>query len=151
MSCINVMILRLSWLKKAERPELFPCFFQVDLAPPILKFLRRPEGVQVVPVSWMTEVDTIVCTVHLWFLSTLLFMITAMHLRATLDARRNYEHASDIPVYVIKDVVALSALALVTAICIFCMQCVRVIWPRVYRGECHSTIYKIVANEWGCW
>ena len=41
-----MMVLRLFWLGviEAKRPELSPRFFQVDLAPPILRFLRRPEG-----------------------------------------------------------------------------------------------------------
>jgi len=40
------MILRLFWLGviDANRPELSPLFFQVDLAPPILKFMRLSEG-----------------------------------------------------------------------------------------------------------
>ena len=40
------MVLRLFWLGviEAKRPELSPRFFQVDLAPPILRFLCRPEG-----------------------------------------------------------------------------------------------------------
>jgi len=39
-------MLRLFWLGviEAKRPELSPRFFQVDLAPPILRFLCRPEG-----------------------------------------------------------------------------------------------------------
>ena len=44
MSRIDVMVLRLFWLGVIEtkRPELFPRFLQVDLAPSILIFLRRP-------------------------------------------------------------------------------------------------------------
>jgi hypothetical protein len=46
VSCIDVMMLRLFWLGviEAKRPELSPRFFQVDLAPSILRFLRRAEG-----------------------------------------------------------------------------------------------------------
>ena len=87
-------------------------------------------------------------TVHLWFLSASPLLLNAMDLRAMLDARRNHEHAGDIPAYVIKDGLAMSVLAFSTAICIFCVQCVRVIWPRVFRGEGHSAISKTVANEW---
>jgi hypothetical protein len=68
-----------------------------------------------------------------------------MHMRAMLDARRNHEHVSNIPTYVIKDGLAVSVLAFSTAICIFCLQCVRVIWP---GGERPSAISKIVENEW---
>ena len=65
-----------------------------------------------------------------------------------LDAKRNYKHASNIPAYVINDGLTLSVLAFNTAICIFCLQCVRVIWPGVFRGERHNAIAKIVTNEW---
>jgi hypothetical protein len=46
VSCVDVRMLRLFWLGviEAKRPELCPLFFQVDLAPSILRFLRRPEG-----------------------------------------------------------------------------------------------------------
>ena len=46
VSCIDVMMLRLFWLGviEAKRPELSPGFFEVDLAPPILRFLCRGEG-----------------------------------------------------------------------------------------------------------
>ena len=46
VSRIDVMMSSLFWLGVIEtkRPELFPRFFQVDLDPSILIFLRRPEG-----------------------------------------------------------------------------------------------------------
>ena len=46
MSGIDVMLLRLFWLGviEAKRPEISPVFFEVDLAPPILRFLCRGEG-----------------------------------------------------------------------------------------------------------
>jgi hypothetical protein len=101
----------------------------------------------VVPVSWMKGVDIIVCTVHLWLLSALPLLLNTTHLRAMLNARRNHEHANNLPAYVIKDGLALSVLASSTAIWMFCLQCVRVIWPGIFRGERHSAISKIVANE----
>jgi len=96
----------------------------------------------------MKGADLIVCTVHLWFLSPLPLLQLTTHLRAMLDARRNSVHANDIPAYVIKDGLTLSVLAFSTAVCMFCLQCVRVMWPRGFRGECHSTISIIIANEW---
>ena len=102
----------------------------------------------VVPVSWMMRADIIVCIVYLWFLSALPLLLSTTHLRATLDARRNHKHTSNIPAYVIKDGLTLSVLAFSIAICIFCLQCVRVIWPRVFRGERHGAISKIIAIEW---
>ena len=65
-----------------------------------------------------------------------------------LDARRNHEHASNIPASDIRDGVSLSWLAFGTYIYMFCMQGMRVIRPRVFGGERHSAISKIVANEW---
>src|SRR6266566_6920002 len=93
----------------------------------------------------MEGTDIIVCTVDLWFLSALPLLSSSKHLWAMLDAWRNHEHASNIPAYFIKDRLFVSALAFSTAVCISCLQCVRVIWP---RGEHHSVISKIVANEW---
>ena len=56
------------------------------------------------------------CVVHLWFLSALPLLLSTTHLRAMLDVRRNHEHTSDIPAYVVKDGLALSVLAFSTAI-----------------------------------
>ena len=100
-----------------------------------------------VPVSWIEGADIIVCAVYLWFLSALPLFLNTMDLRAMLDARQNHEHASNIPAYVTKDGLALSVLAFSTAVCIFCLQCVRVIWPGGFRGEPYSVISKMVANE----
>jgi hypothetical protein len=105
----------------------------------------------VVAVSWMKGADIIVCTVYLWFLSVLPLLPNTMDLRAMLDARRNHEHHpynTHFLAYVKEDGLTLSVLAFSTSMCMFCLQCVRVIWPRAFRGECHSAISKIVANEW---
>ena len=102
----------------------------------------------VVPLSWVMRADIIVCIVYLWFLSALPLLLSTTHLRAMLDARRNHKHTSNIPAYVIKDGLTLSVLASSTAICMFCLQCVRVIWPRVFRGERHGAISKFIAIEW---
>ena len=138
------MVLRLFWLGVIEtrRPELSPRFFQVDLAPPILRFLCRLEGACCASEldEGMKGADIVVCTVLLWFLSVPPLLLNTMDLRTMLDARRNHERASNTPAYVIKDGLTISVLAFITAICIFCVQCVRVIWPRVFRGERHSAI-----------
>jgi hypothetical protein len=44
---VELMLARSFWLGVIEtsRPELSPRFFEVDLAPRILKFLRRHDGV----------------------------------------------------------------------------------------------------------
>ena len=109
-----------------------------------------------VPVSWMKGADIIVCTVYLWFLSAYPLSRNMRQLRAVLD-RRLTVHACDCcydvddsPAFVIEDALALSVLAFSAAICVFCMQCVRIIWPRAFRGERHSAISKIVAMNGGC-
>lgn len=50
---VKLMVLRLFWLRviEAMSPELCPCFFQVDLAPAILRFLRRDRIPPLLPVS----------------------------------------------------------------------------------------------------
>ena len=74
-----------------------------------------------------------------------------MNLRAMLDARRNDEDsdANNYPVYFFfNDGLAAPVLAFSTSICMFCVQCMRVIWPRVFTGERHSAMSWIVSNEW---
>lgn len=96
-----------------------------------------------VPVSWTKGVDIIVCTVCLWFLSALPLLANTMNLRAMLDARRNDEDsdANNYPVYFFfNDGLAAPVLAFSTSICMFCVQCMRVIWPRVFTGERHSAM-----------
>jgi hypothetical protein len=43
---VELMLVRSLWLAviEAKRPELCPAFFEVDLAPCILQFLRRGDG-----------------------------------------------------------------------------------------------------------
>jgi hypothetical protein len=136
----DVEILRLFWLSviEARRPELSPLFFQADLAPPIMRFLSRSEGGCY--GEQMKGADYIVCPVHLWVLSGLPLLSSATQLRAMLNARRDNEHASGIPPHVIKDGLVLAVLAFSIAVCIFCMQCVKAVWPTGFRGECNNVI-----------
>ena len=94
----------------------------------------------------MKGADYIVCSVHLWFLSVLPLLSSATQLRAMLDARRDNEHASGIPPHVVKDGLILAVFAFSTAVCVFSMQCVKAVWPRGFRGECHNVISFIAAN-----
>ena len=136
------MALRLFWLGviEAKRPESCPLFFQVDLAPPILRFLGRPEG------GWWSErmkgTDRIVYPVHLVFVSVLPVLSETTQLRAVLDAGRD-QHAFS------KDGLAglaLAVLAFSTTVCIFCLQCIRVVWQKRFEGERHSIISIVVPN-----
>lgn len=135
---IDIMALRLFWLGvvEATRPESCPLFFQVDLAHPILRFTCRPEGGCY--SGWMKRADLIVCPVHLWFLSVLPLLSDTTQLRAMLDTRD--EHG------ISKDGLALAVLAFSTTVCIFCLQCVRVVWPNGFEGESHSMISIVLSN-----
>ena len=133
------MTLSFFWLGviEATRPGSCPLFFQVDLAPPILRFLGRPEGGCC--SESMKGTDHLVYPVHLWFLSVLPVLSDTTQLRAMLDAGRD-QHA------ISKDGLALAVLAFSTTICIFCLQCLRVVWPKGFEGERHSMISIIVPN-----
>ena len=62
-----------------------------------------------------------------------------------LDARRGDGPASEIPADLIKDGLTLAVLAFSVALTIFCLQCLRVVWPRGFRGE-HNTILMVMAK-----
>lgn len=139
-------MLRLFWLGviEATRPGLCPLFFQVDLAPPILRFLGRPEGGCY--SEWAKGVDRMVCPVHLWFLSVLPLVSDTTQLRAMLDAGPDDEHTSGIPRQGTKNGLTLAVLAFSTTVCIFCLQCMTVVWPSGFEGEHHSMICIVVVN-----
>ncbi|KAI0273971.1 hypothetical protein BGY98DRAFT_997356 [Russula aff. rugulosa BPL654] len=98
--------LTLFWLGVIEtkRPELFPRFLQVDLAPSILIFLRRPGSVSLVSISFTT-------------ISKYFFF---------------------------NDGLAAPVLAFSTSICMFCVQCMRVIWPRVFTDPMRHNLMSII-------
>jgi hypothetical protein len=52
-----------------------------------------------------------------------------------LNARRNNEPANGIPAHLIKDALTLAVLMFSQAVIIFCMQCLRLVWPRGFSGE----------------
>jgi hypothetical protein len=83
----------------------------------------------------MRSADCIVRTVQLWFLSVLPLLSGTNQVRAMLDVRRDNEAANGIPAHLIKDGLTLAVSALSVAACIFCLQCLRVVWPRNFRGE----------------
>jgi hypothetical protein len=85
-----------------------------------------------------------VCTAQLWFLSVPPLLLNTKQLRAMLDARRDDELASGIPAYQIQDELTLAVLAFSVSICIFGLQCLRIVWPRGFKGECHSMILIII-------
>jgi hypothetical protein len=72
-------------------------------------------------VSLIKGADIIVCTVYYFFLLAVLLLLGVTLQQVLLDFS--------------------------VATCVFCLQCMRAIWPRVFRGRCHNAISKIVANE----
>jgi hypothetical protein len=74
---VELMLCRSLWLAaiEAKRPELYPRFFQIDLAPFILNFLRRHDGGCCGEL--MKGADYLLCTVHLWFASVLPLLLVA--------------------------------------------------------------------------
>jgi len=76
-----------------------------------------------------------VCTAQLWFLSVPPLLLSTNQLRAMLDARRDDELASGVPAYQIQDGLTLAVLAFSVSICTLCLQCLRIVWPRGFKGE----------------
>ena len=64
------MVARLFWLGESG-PDLFPGFFQVDLAPYILNFLRSDESKHLRVYGSLRSADCILCTALLLFASAL--------------------------------------------------------------------------------
>ena len=73
----ELMSVRSLWLGviESKRPELWPGFFEVDLAPCILKFLRRDDGGCCGKL--MKGTDCTPCTVLFWFTSVLPLLLVA--------------------------------------------------------------------------
>ena len=141
------MMLRLFWLSviEARRPDLWPFFFETDLAPPIMRFLSRPEGGCY--HEWMKGPDCIVHTAQLWFLSFLPVISSTTQLWDVLYFRRDDEY-SWVPKYLVKDELVLAILALISALSVFCVQCVRVALPGGSQGELDNVMSITVANVW---
>jgi hypothetical protein len=57
-----------------------------------------------------------------------------------LDARRDGEPVSGLPAHLIKDGLTLAVLALSGALFNFCLGCLRVVWPRGFKGESRHDI-----------
>ncbi|KAI9511884.1 hypothetical protein F5148DRAFT_1167117 [Russula earlei] len=122
-----ILALVLYWLGviEAERPESSPLFFQTDLAPPILNFLSRPEA-------------------QLWFLSIIPLLLSLTQLRAMLDPGRYDQNG--IPAHLLKDGLTLAVLAFSVAIFNFCLQILRVVWPRGFKGTVHHFLLFAISN-----
>jgi len=127
---LMVAILRFFWLGEigANRPELFPLFFQTDFGPPILKFLRRRE-------------------VILWFLSVLPLVLTTKQVQAVLDVRRDDGQASGTPADLIKDRSTVAVTAFGINILLFCSQFLHIVSPRRFEAVC----ILLFIISWAIW
>ncbi|KAF8473092.1 hypothetical protein DFH94DRAFT_765973 [Russula ochroleuca] len=116
---------------KAERPELCPLFFKVDLVPCILKFLRRYD-------------------VLLWFSSVLplLVAVEGMFFVDDSDTKRLVaKHAtSGIVAQFSKNASTHLALGISLAVYLFCIHSLRVLRPGVFEGMVlsHATIFSFM-------
>jgi hypothetical protein len=79
--------------------------------------------------------DGVGCTVQLWFFSVLPLLLGRNQVRVVLDARRDNEPPNGISAHLIKDALTLAVLVFSQAVIIFCLQCLRVVWPRGFTGE----------------
>jgi hypothetical protein len=134
---VKLMVVRSLWLGVIEnkRPDLCPWFFEVDLAPPILRFLGRYSYMRGC-CGELTDlnVDRRFCTVHIWFAS-----IPPVLLSVTMVADggrlRKYEPAQ-------KDknrfVEILGGFLVFMTISLFFLCGLRVFWKRGYDRESTS-------------
>jgi len=115
----------LFWLGEigANRPKLFPLFFRTDLAPPILKFLRRRE-------------------VMGWFISALPLLSTMKQVQAVLDVRLDDRQAGGIPAHLIKDRFTVVVTAFSIAVSLFCSQFLSIVWQRWLPAH-HGLLWTI--------
>jgi hypothetical protein len=149
---------------ETSRPELCPRFFEVDLAPWILKFLRRHDGG--FRGGLMKDADSTLYTVHLWFGSVLPLLLAAQVMSAAKYATttkmtqfygdgtlvihpdlkgedrsfpgqyymRDPVHVSNVLFY--KDSRSRLALGVSVAVFLFCLHGLRVLRPKsVIKGE----------------
>jgi hypothetical protein len=89
---VESMVVRLFWLGEIG-PDLFPGFFQVDLAPYILKFLRRDGSTCLRVYGSLMSADGILCTVLLLFASVLPLL---QSMETASYVQRAEEHAKKI-------------------------------------------------------
>lgn len=88
---VELMFIRSVWLAviEAKRPELCPGFFEVDLAPFILKFVCRHDG-GCRCGELMKSADCILYTVHLWFASFLPLLLAVKTVLFMEPIKRNW-------------------------------------------------------------
>jgi hypothetical protein len=119
---------------KDKRPELFPRFFEVDLAPCILKFLRRSEGGYCNEL--MKAADCIPCTVMVWF-SSILPLLLALEGMSFVEhtKRHTTSEVAGFAAQFSKEGFTLFVSGVSMVVFEFCMRGLRVLWPKHFEGE----------------
>ena len=132
-------MVRSFWLGaiEATRPELFPGFFEVDLAPYILKFLRRGDGG--CGGELMRGADSIVCAVLMWFASVLPLLLAVKGFLFVEDikqqkARVKFDVTGKDMARSIKDGTIQFVFGILMAVSLFCLEGLRVLWPESLEG-----------------
>jgi hypothetical protein len=127
------MLFRSFWLGVIEtsRPELCPRFFEVDLAPCILKFLRRDDGGCCAEL--MTGADGMLCTVHLWFTSVPPLLL-AVNVMSFVRQVSKPSTSGDVA-HFSKDGLTQIVLGSSMAVFLFCLRGLRVLRPKGFGGE----------------
>jgi hypothetical protein len=123
-----------------KRPELCPRFFEDDLAPCILEFLRRDDGGCCSEL--MKGADCTLYTVHLWFTSVLPLLLAVECIPVARSSNRPFDVPGGIfdqPLLVVpkpnNDGPAQLMLGISMAVFLFCLHGLRVLWPKSFQGE----------------
>ena len=141
-SLLSRCLVRLFWLGeiKEKRPDLCPCFFEVDLAPFLLKFLRRDNGGCCGEL--MNGPDCILCTV-LWLTSTLPLLLAVEGISFVVHSKRQVaNHANT------SKVVAQFMFGVAMAVFLFCLHGLRVSWPKHFQGPLTQHDINYRTNGW---
>ena len=132
--------IRSFWLAVIEttRPELCPRFFELDLAPFILRFIKvlfRNDGGYYGEL--MRGFDDIHCSVFLWLTSVLPLLWAVDYKRQVAKYAASSELAQSN-----KDGSTNFMLGVSMAIFLFCLHGLGVVWPKGFDGElshCHTS------------
>jgi hypothetical protein len=140
----ELMLVRSFWLGVAEtsRPELCPGFFEVDLAPCILKFLRRDDGRYF--GVFVSGTNGVLCTVYHWLASVLPLLLAVEALSFVEPTRRTKFATSE---QFIKDGPTQIVLGASMTVFRFCLYGLKVLWPKSFEGKLprHDIDYR--SNE----
>ena len=146
------------WLGVIEAtcPKLCPKFFEVDLAPHILEFLGRRDGGYCGEL--MRAADFILCTVLGCFVFSLPLLLAVEGMPFLEDVKRSI---AEYPATTSETREALAQfnwdgptqfeLGFFLVVFIFCILCLKVLWPRFFEGKSPQhdiESYRLHRNGW---